>query len=319
MTDLKISYDSNVLVGFDRSDDAGVYRLSDDLALVQTVDFFTPIVDDPFDFGRITAANALSDVYAMGGKPLTALNLVAFPLDTFSLDILSSILAGGLAVLDDAGVQLLGGHSIDDRELKYGLSVTGIIHPQRIWKNNGLQDGDVLILTKPLGTGIIGTAIKAAMCDKKDEASAIESMVTLNRVASDVLQNHTVHACTDVTGFGLAGHLREMMADDSLLIEINSTSLTVLPGAREYADSGLVPGGLYRNRDFLKSLCDIDSATDRFLADIIFDPQTSGGLLAALPEKEGLRCVKEMQSAGMSSARIVAGVSGAGKGLIRLR
>lgn len=319
MAKLSITFDSNVLVGFDRSDDAGVYRLSDEVALVQTVDFFTPIVDDPYDFGRITAANALSDVYAMGGKPLTALNLVAFPLDTFSLDILSSILDGGLSVLKEAGVQLLGGHSIDDRELKYGMSVTGLVHPEKIWKNSGMRKGDVLILTKPLGTGIIGTAIKAGMCEGGHLTAAVTSMTTLNRRAAEILSAYNVHACTDVTGFGLAGHLHEMMADSDLVIEIDAGSLAVLPGARDYADTGLVPGGLYRNRDYLKGLCDIAAAVDPFLADIIFDPQTSGGLIAALPEDEGESCVEEMQGKGISSARVIAGVKAAETGLIRLR
>lgn len=318
MADLKISYDSNVLVGFDRADDAGVYRLSDDLALVQTVDFFTPIVDDPYDFGRITAANALSDVYAMGGRPLTALNLVAFPLNTFSLDILTAILNGGLSVMKEAGVQLLGGHSIDDSELKYGLSVTGLIHPARIWRNNGMHDGDVLVLTKPLGTGIVGTAIKAGMCDKLEEAAAIKSMADLNRRASEILYKYTVHACTDVTGFGLAGHLREMMADDKFCVEIDSKSLPVLPGVKNYADTGLVPGGLYRNRDFYMPMCAIDSTVDELSRDIIFDPQTSGGLLVSIPAEEGKLCVEEMRREGIAEAGIIARVKGAETQFIRV-
>ena len=306
MKDIPVTYDRNVLVGFDRSDDAGVYRISEDQALVQTLDFFTPIVDDPFTFGQIAAVNALSDVYAMGGTPITAMNIVAFPVKIFSLDILSSILAGGLDILKKAGVQLLGGHSVEDNELKYGLSVTGIINPRKILKNQGLRDGDAIILTKPLGTGIIGTVIKAGMASEELIKASVESMTALNRDASEVAGDFSVHACTDVTGFGLAGHLGEMIGSENMEVTIESAALPLLPGVQENSEMGLVPAGMYRNRDHVSHLCTISSGVPQHLSDSIFDPQTSGGLLIAVPEEQALPLVEALHERGVSHASVIA-------------
>ncbi len=313
-----VTYDSNVLVGFDRSDDAGVYKLSDDIALVQTLDFFTPIVDDPFTFGQIAATNAMSDIYAMGGKPITAMNIVAFPLSKFTLDILSDVLRGGLDIVQKTGAQLLGGHSIDDPEFKYGLSVTGTVHPDKILKNHGLHDGDVIILTKPLGTGIIATAQKADMADKEAVTNSVKAMTALNDVASSLMMKYSVSACTDVTGFGLAGHLKEMLADYSLEIVIDSKELPVLPGIQDNAEMGLLPGGLFRNRDYIGALIKVEIGVEQYLEDVIFDPQTSGGLLIAVPEKEGTKLIKEMNDNNITDAKIIAKVKKNNNGIIRL-
>jgi selenide,water dikinase len=307
-----------VLVGFEGSDDAGVYRISDDLALVQTVDFFTPIVDDPFTFGRIAAANALSDVYAMGGRPLTAMNIVAFPVKKFPLDVLSSILEGGLDIMRKAGVQLLGGHSVEDPELKYGLSVTGTVHPQKIIRNSGLAPGDALVLTKPLGTGIIGTAIKAGMAPEGLIEAAVESMISLNDRAAEIMRGFDVHACTDVTGFGLAGHLREMMAGENLELTIKSASLPLLPGMRELSETGLVPAGLYRNRDGMKDMMAINPDVSRHLIDAVFDPQTSGGLIIALPLRQAESMTRKMLENGIADAALIAAVKESSSPVIRL-
>jgi selenide, water dikinase len=316
MKDIKPRYNGNVIVGFDTMDDAGVYKISPDTALIQTIDFFTPIVDDPFDYGRIAACNALSDVYAMGGKPITAMNIVCYPLKKFSLDILNKILQGGLAILEEADVQLLGGHSVEDDELKYGLSVTGVVHPDKVLRNVGLKAGDSLVLTKALGTGIIGTALKAGIAKEEDINTFVQSMTALNRRASEIAKKYNIHACTDITGFGLTGHLTEMLSSEKLQITINSKELPLLPGAFEYASSGLIPGGLYKNRDYIGSLCSIDPAVSRELADIIFDPQTSGGLVLALPEKDAPSLLAELKSGGLNSAGIIASVKETGKAKI---
>ena len=309
MKDVHIPYNENVLIGLDTMDDAGAYRLTDDIALIQTLDFFTPIVDDPFTYGQIAACNSLSDVYAMGGKPITALNIVCYPLKKFSLDKLTEILKGGLDILNKAGVQLIGGHSVEDNEMKYGLSVTGIIHPDKILKNVGLKPGDSLILTKPLGTGIIGTAIKAGMTDGKIIDAFVASMTMLNDIPAGILGKYEIHACTDITGFGLIGHLSEMLSDDKLEITINSDSLPVLPGAAENAAMGMLPGGMYRNRDFIGSKCVVGSTVKKEFADIIFDPQTSGGLLIALSSNDADRLLSDLKASGIGSSSIIASVS----------
>lgn len=306
MKKISIPYDSNVIVGMETSDDAGVYRLTGEIALIQTLDFFTPIVDDPFVFGQIAAANGLSDVYAMGGKPLTAMNIVCFPTKKFSLGVLGKILDGGLDILKKAGVQLLGGHSVEDEELKYGISVTGIVHPERALKNRGIQSGDAIVLTKGLGTGIIGTAVKAGVAEEAHYRAFVESMTSLNKDAAEAIRGFETHACTDVTGFGLAGHLKEMLADDSLEVMLDAGSLPVLPGALEYASQGFIPGGLYRNRDYVGGLCAADRTASRALVDLIFDPQTSGGLLIALPEKDSCRLVESLRACGVMQARVIA-------------
>ncbi len=309
MSGLTIPVDVNVIAGAGEKDDAGVYRISDDLALVQTLDFITPVCDDPFEFGRIAACNSLSDVYAMGGKPLTAMNIVAFPLNKFSLDILNRILEGGLSVLKESGTQLLGGHSIDDPEMKYGLSVTGTIHPGRVLRNNNIKENDLLVLTKPLGTGIISTAVKAGMADKGSEAAMIKSMGTLNKYAADIMLKYRVNACTDVTGFGLAGHLLEMTDGSGLSVVIDSGSLPLLYGVRECAATGLLPGGLYRNMKYVGDRCRIAEGVSRELSDIIFDPQTSGGLMISLPGKDAELMLNDMREAGIAEASIIGRVT----------
>ncbi len=274
----------------DHPDDAGVYQIAEDLALVQTVDFFTPIVDDPYGFGQIAAANALSDIYAMGGVPKTAMNLVAFPLKEMDLSILRRILEGGLDKMREAGVVLVGGHSIEDKELKYGLSVTGFIHPQRVLTKRNLVLGDRLILTKPLGTGIINTAIKGGLASKATEESVTRLMATLNREAAEIMLDYPVHACTDITGFGLLGHMAEMVVDSPLGIEIYADRIPILPEALQFAAMGFVPGGAHKNREFREGLVDFSPSLDNVFRDILFDPQTSGGLLicVAQPSAEEL-------------------------------
>ena len=269
----------NVLVGFDTADDAGVYKLSAECALVQTVDFFTPIVDDPYTFGAIAAANALSDVYAMGGKPISALSILAWPGDA-DLDDLSQVLAGGADKIHEADCAILGGHSISDKEIKFGYAVTGTIHPDRIKTNAGARAGDALVMTKRIGTGVIVTALKRGIAKSQDVQAAIESMLTLNRRACEAMLRFDVHGCTDVTGFGLLGHAREMAIASKVTIEIESGSVQFLPGAVDYARQGVIPGGLKNNRDFASVSVEGQSEFD----ELLYDPQTSGGLLISLAE-----------------------------------
>lgn len=265
--------DPNVLVGFDTADDAGVYRLSPECALVQTVDFFTPIVDDPFTFGRIAAANALSDVYAMGGRPLTALSILCYPAKG-DLDDLQEILRGGAETMIDAGCVVIGGHSVNDDEIKFGYSVTGLVHPEKVWTNAGARPGDVLTLSKPIGTGVTGTAIKRSLAHPDHIAAAVESMARLNRTG-----NVEAHACTDITGFGLLGHAREMALASSVTLEIDSSRVPLLPGALEYSLAGAHPGGLHNNRNFASCAVRFLNNIPPELEALLYDPQTSGGLL----------------------------------------
>ena len=295
------------MVGLDRADDAGVYRVSDELALIQTVDFFTPVVDDPYLFGQIAAANALSDVYAMGGTPKTAMNLVAFPVDDMDLSILRRIIQGGIDKLAEAGVVLIGGHSIEDKELKYGLSVTGFVHPARVLTKKNLKPGDRLVLTKPLGTGIINTAIKAGMAPPGLIDTVTRLMASLNRKAAEIMSRFHVNACTDVTGFGLLGHLAEMICGSGLGARIFSGQVPVIPEALEFADMGLIPAGAYRNRDFRAAMVTFAETVARSLKDVLFDPQTSGGLLIG---------VSADHAAGLLSALTEAGVEAAGIGMV---
>lgn len=294
--------DPNLLVGTETSDDAAVYRISDELAMIQTLDFFTPVADDPYDFGQIAAANALSDVYAMGGEPKTALNIVAFPKD-MDTAILGEILKGGADKVMEAGAVLAGGHTIQDDTPKYGLSVTGFVHPEKFWKNYGAQTGDRLILTKPLGTGIVNTAIKADMVSEEAREAALKSMKTLNRYARDVLKRHTVHACTDVTGFGLGGHATEMAVASDRTIVIDTEKLPVLPDVEEFASMGLIPGGAYRNREFAEKT-GVKSVAELWREDLVFDPQTSGGLLAAVPERDVPEIMKRLDESGLQAGVI---------------
>lgn len=279
---LEIPADPNVLTGIDGLEDAGVYRLDEQTALVQTLDFFTPIVDDARIFGRVAAANALSDVYAMGGRPLTALNIVCFPTKKLGVAVLRSVLKGGLDILQEAGVALIGGHSVEDDEPKYGLSVTGIVHPDRIMTNSGLQPGDQLFLTKAIGTGVIATALKGGLATEGAVEAMVSSMCILNKKASEVALKFRLKACTDVTGFGLAGHLVEMARSSRCTIRIRSESVPVLKGAREAASMGLVPGGAHSNRKYFSPWIEIDPRIPVETSDLMFDPQTSGGLILAI-------------------------------------
>ncbi len=286
------------------SDDAGVYRLNSETALIQTLDFFTPIVDSPFEFGCIAAANSLSDVYAMGGKPVTAMNIVCFPVNDLPEEVLKETMAGGLKKIHEAGAVLVGGHSVDDKEFKYGLSVTGTVHPEKILTNNGAITGEYLILTKPLGTGIIATAIKGKVADRQAEKILMQTASTLNKYAADIMCQFNPSACTDVTGFGLAGHVVEIARGSKKSIRLYSKDIPIIEKAREYAAMGLIPAGTYSTKNFFKKNIAIDSKTDSILADLIFDPQTSGGLVFTLHEKAASECLKIMLNEGINAALI---------------
>ena len=289
----------------ERAEDASVYKLTDDLAIVQTIDFFTPIVDDPYSFGQIAAANAMSDVYAMGGKPLMAMNVVCFPIKTMDISILKKILAGGVDKVHEADAILVGGHSIEDEELKYGLAVTGTIHPAKVVLNNGARVGDRLILTKPLGTGIISTGLKGKVIDEEAMVKVIKSMATLNRKASELMQEIGVHACTDVTGFGLLGHAGEMIEGTDVAMLIHSATVPFFPEAKELAEMGMIPGGLHRNREFRLNMVEIAKEVPDYLADILFDPQTSGGLLISVSEQKAPALLERMHQEGIEEAVVI--------------
>ena len=297
--------DENVLVGLETGDDAGVYRLSDDLAIIQTVDFITPIVDDPYTFGQIAAANALSDVYAMGGTPITTMNIVCFPTSSQEMTILTDILRGGLDKIQEAGAVLIGGHSVADEELKYGLSVTGVIHPSQILRRNNPHAGDKLILTKPIGTGIVSTAIKGGVADAKAIEPAVRSMTTLNKKATELMRTADVHACTDVTGFSLMGHGYGMIANSKLGMEINICSIPIFAAAREFATMGLVPGGARRNMEYYRSHIEQACEISDEMWDILFDPQTSGGLLIAVSGDSADKLVKKMHRSKITDAAVI--------------
>jgi selenide,water dikinase len=303
----------------EHGEDAGVYQLREDLAVIQTVDFFTPIVDDPYTFGQIAAANALSDVYAMGGRPLTALNIVCFPVGKLDKAVLREILRGGLDKMREAGVLLVGGHSVEDDETKYGLSVLGIVHPDRVLLNRGARQGDRLILTKPLGTGIAGTAIKARMADPGLEAAAVRSMAALNAAAAEEIEiTRDVHACTDITGFGLLGHACEMIEGTMEGILIRSADVPCFPGVRDLAETGILPAGLHRNRSFRQGMVTVEESCPVWRADILFDPQSSGGLFVAVAAAEAADLVRRIRSAGASDAAIVGEVTAENPGRIRV-
>ena len=316
-------HDPNVLVGFDHADDAGVYQIAPDAALVQTVDFFTPIVDDPYTFGQIAAANSLSDIYAMGARPLTALALVCFP-EKGDLEILEQILAGGLSKMVEAGCTIIGGHSIRDEETKFGYSVTGTVNPAHVMKNGGAKDGDRLVLTKALGTGVISTAIKKGVAKQAWIEAAVKSMTTLNKTAGETIATYVVrrtsyakdqqpsaddscpvHALTDVTGFGLIGHLREMLlASDNVSARLHMSRIALIDGAVECVRAGYIPGGLNANREFAECVVDYkDEISDEMKA-LLFDPQTSGGLLIAVAEHRAAQLADELNSAGVNAVEI---------------
>jgi selenide, water dikinase len=288
--------DENVLVGFDTADDAGVYKLTPELALVQTVDFFTPIVDDPYTYGAIAAANSLSDVYAMGGQPLSALTLLAWPAKG-DLDDLEQILKGGAEKMREAGCAILGGHSIADEEIKFGYSVTGRVHPARYKANAAAFPGDALVFTKRLGTGVISTALKRGIAHEAHVEEAIRSMLTLNRRACEEMLRFDVHGCTDVTGFGLIGHAREMALASKVTLEIAADCLRFLPGALEYAEKGAIPAGLKNNREFASCDVELVNPPAPALENLLYDPQTSGGLLFTLPENDAAALVASFDAA----------------------
>jgi selenide,water dikinase len=317
--DLPQIADPNLIRGLASPDDAGVYKLNDELAIIQTIDFFTPIVDDPYTFGQIAVANALSDVYAMGGRPLTAMNVVCFPVKSMEITVLKDILRGGVDKILEAGALLVGGHSIEDNELKYGLSVTGTVHPKRLVTNSGARVGDKLILTKPLGTGIISTAVKGKVASEETVAKVASTMATLNRKASELMQETRVHAATDITGFGLLGHTVQMAENSQVGINISSASVPIFSEATGFAQSGFCPAGLHRNRDFYATSVLTDDKVPAYIQDILFDPQTSGGLLISLAPSKGERLLERLKQAGVKEAAIIGEVTSEPKGMVRVR
>jgi selenide,water dikinase len=305
MEELSVPNHPDLLVGYGTKDDAGVYKISDSLALIQTLDFFTPIVDDPYYFGQIAAANALSDVYAMGGRPLTCMNIVCFPIKEVEKDALKKILKGGLDKICEAGAILVGGHSVEDKEMKYGLSVTGVVHPDRVITNAGAKVGDALILTKPVGTGIIATATKGNIASREAIENLIRICSTLNAKASEIALRYNVHALTDVTGFGLAGHLLEMVYASNKEIELWAENVPIIPEALEYASMGFVPAGTYANRSFCSCSVEIVDGISPPLLDLMFDAQTSGGLIISLPKQKSRPCLDELHKEGIKDAAII--------------
>jgi len=301
-----------LLVGINTGDDAGVFRLSDDLAIVNTVDFFTPIVDDPFTFGQISATNALSDVYAMGGVPRTALNIVCWPQSGLPPEMLAEIMRGGAEKAREAGVVIVGGHSVADDEVKFGMAITGVIDPRRIVRNIGARPGDALILTKPLGTGITMTAFKRDALPEDQYLAAVQSMTKLNAAAASLMLKHDVHAATDVTGFGLVGHALKMAQGSDVTIVFEESDLPLLPGAIELARAGMIPGGGKRNREFYDAQVKIADEVADEMAEIAFDPQTSGGLLIALPERQSMALLAELHASDHRDAAIVGRVASRG-------
>lgn len=308
MGKLPEQYSDQLLVGFDSSDDAAVYQMNHEQALIQTIDFFPPPVDDPYLFGQIAAANALSDVYAMGGKPLLALNLLAFP-SCLDPACVQEILLGGYEKVKEAGAVVAGGHTIEDQEPKYGLSVSGVVHPQKIWKNDTARDGDVLILTKPIGTGIYALASRGDLLTEAEEAEMLKWMTLLNRQASEILSEFTVHACTDITGFGLLGHACEMAEGSGKIIYLYADQIPFLPKTEEMASMGILPSGVYQNQEYLKPKVHFASSIPQWKQDALMDPQTSGGLLASIPAEEKDVCLKRMKEKGCF-ARVVGEVTG---------
>lgn len=295
--------DPALMVGFDTSDDAAVYRLDEKNALIQTVDIFPPVVDDPYDYGQIAAANALSDVYAMGGSPLLALNICCFP-EELSEDVIREIMRGGYEKVREAGAVIAGGHTIKDREPKYGLSVTGIAEPSGVLINSGVRPGDALVLTKGLGTGILTTAVKAEMAGEEECRLMTESMSRLNRYAAESMKNFHVNGCTDITGFGLLGHALEMANGSGVSIRVDHASVPLLSGALEMAELGMIPAGAYRNREYLSEEIFVDKYVPLSIEDVLYDPQTSGGLLISVPEKQGERLAAQLREDGEKAAVI---------------
>lgn len=297
--------DDNLIVGIETSDDAAVYKITDDIAIIQTVDFFTPIVDDPYTFGQIAAANSLSDVYAMGGEPRLALNIVGFP-NCLDPSVLAEILKGGASKVIEAGATLAGGHSIEDDEPKYGLCVTGFVNPNKIFKNYGAKPGDVLILTKQIGSGIVNTAVKADMASKKAVDEAIIVMTSLNKKAKEVIESYDINSCTDITGFGLIGHGIEMAEGSNVSFEIDANSVPIIDGAIEFAQMGLIPGGAYNNRAYFDNKVEVNNVDEEYI-DLFFDPQTSGGLLISVAEKDAENVINDMKNKGLDTKFAIIG------------
>lgn len=311
-------HDPNVLVGFDHADDAGVYQLTPETALVQTVDFFTPVVDDPYAFGQIAATNALSDIYAMGGRPLTALAMVCFP-EKADLAILERILAGGLSKMIEAGCTVIGGHSIRDEEPKFGYAVTGLIDPKKVLANQGAKPGDALVLTKAIGTGVISTAIKKGVAQQEWIDAAVASMTTLNKKAAEAIVSggFEVHSLTDVTGFGLIGHAREMALASSVSLRLSSRDVPLLAGALDCARDGHIPGGLKANREFAECVVEYEAAIAEEIKALLFDPQTAGGLLISVAPDHRNELLARLKTLGLAAA-FIGSVDVAGKPLIRV-
>lgn len=292
-----------MLVGLETSDDAAVYKLNDDMALIQTLDFFTPMVDDPYIFGQIAAANSLSDVYAMGGVPLVAMNIVCFP-SCHDMGVLGEILKGGYDKVAESGALLVGGHTVDDKEPKYGLSVSGTVHPDKVLSNATAKVGDKIIITKPIGVGILNTAMKANMVDKNTSDKVIDIMIHLNKYAAMSFDNIKVNSVTDITGFGLLGHVLEMAKASNVSIDLNSKDIPIIDGAIDFAKMGIIPAGMYKNRNYISK--DVNSeGLDEALEDVLYDPQTSGGLLVSVPSEYADELVKDMKKNGSIEAKII--------------
>jgi selenide, water dikinase len=308
----------DMLVGTETSDDAGVFRLRPDLAIVNTVDFFTPIVDDPYVFGQIAATNSLSDVYAMGGEPKTAMNIVCFPKGKMEMEVLGEILKGGADKVKESGAVIIGGHSIIDEEIKYGMAITGVIHPDKIFRNVGVQEGDALILTKPLGTGIITTALKKGKASKESVDEAVAFMTTLNAAASAVMCKYPVHACSDVTGFGILGHALGMASGSGVTLVIESQKLPIMHRAPRLAEKGYITGGCKRNRDYLKDKITVEKSLPEGIVEVAFDPQTSGGLLIAVAKRLAAKLIEDLQAAGVTAATQVGYATSLQKPWVRL-
>ncbi|MDH5082545.1 Selenide water dikinase [Clostridium perfringens] len=294
--------DKNLIVGIDTSDDAAVYKLNDEMATIQTLDFFTPIVDDPYTFGQIAAANSLSDVYAMGGKPIVALNIVCFP-NCLNMNILGEILRGGADKVLEAGAVIVGGHTVQDDEPKYGLSVTGIVHPDKVLKNYGAETGDILILTKPIGLGIINTAIKAKIASKEAYEKAVKVMAYLNKYAGEIITDYNITSCTDITGFSLIGHAYEMAEPSKKTFRIFKDAIPFIKEAKEYASMGLIPAGCYENKRYLEGKYLLNNV-ESWMEDILFDPQTSGGLLISCKEKDYIDILTRLEKLEVESSVI---------------
>lgn len=305
MSKLPKFYDERLLVGVETSDDAAVYKVTDEIALIQTVDFFTPIVDDPYMFGQIAAANSLSDVYAMGGNPILALNVVGFP-NCLDPSILGEILAGGADKVKEAGALLAGGHSVQDDEPKYGLCVSGFVHPDKVFKNFGCKPGDALILTKPIGNGIVNTAIKADIASKEAIADAVNSMASLNKKAKEVVEKYEINACTDITGFGLLGHMAEMSVASEVTFDVYMNQVPLHVDALEYAKMGMVPAGAYKNREHAKKHVEENGIEECYM-DLLYDPQTSGGLLVSIPKKDLEAIMSDFEAKNMDTTVAVIG------------